>query len=182
MIDKEKSSSSIPTEIKSIVIIVIGVAIFWFGLRFIFGVNNPFYVVASGSMVPNLNVNDLLIVRGSSIIPFNDLKVGDIMIFNRPDGGDRVIVHRVVSIIEKAISPTEYERIIQTKGDANPSSILGLDYPIREHNYIGKVVYVIPNVGSVLAIISPPVNYVIIAITIFFLFFYLKKSREKNRP
>jgi signal peptidase I len=35
------------------------------------------------------------------------------------------------------------ERIIVTKGDANPSSIPGVDHPITVNDYIGKVVYVL---------------------------------------
>jgi hypothetical protein len=35
------------------------------------------------------------------------------------------------------------QRIITTKGDANPSSIPGTDSPIKKDNYIGKVISVI---------------------------------------
>jgi Signal peptidase, peptidase S26 len=39
---------------------------------------NPFYV-ASGSMIPNLNIHDFAFV--SHNVPFNSLKVGDIIVF-----------------------------------------------------------------------------------------------------
>ena len=59
----KKNESRVPSIIKDVVIVVIGVAIIWLGLRFVFDTGNPFYVVSSGSMVPNLNVNDILVVR-----------------------------------------------------------------------------------------------------------------------
>ncbi|HEY5631824.1 MAG TPA: hypothetical protein VIR31_06825, partial [Nitrososphaeraceae archaeon] len=58
-----KSKSKVPGAIKDITIVVIGVAVVWLGLRFAFGTNNPFYVVSSGSMVPTLNIDDVLIVK-----------------------------------------------------------------------------------------------------------------------
>ena len=37
---------------------------------------NPFYIVASGSMIPTLNISDFVITNHN--IPFSNLKVGDI--------------------------------------------------------------------------------------------------------
>ena len=169
----DKKGSKVPTAVKDVIIVVIGVAVVWLGLRVAFDTNNPFYVVSSGSMVPTLNVNDVLIVRDGG--SFQNLKVGDIIVFNRPDTGDRVIVHRVHDIFT---DPVNGERIIQTKGDANPSSIPGTDYPIRSKDYIGKVVYVIPGVGLVTKVISPPINYIIIAIILAILFFNRMSSKK----
>ena len=73
---------------------------------------------------------------------------------------------------------TDGERIIRTKGDANPYSIRYLDYPIREENYIGKVVYVIPKVGLITRVIAPPVNYVIIGVIAVILIYYIKKQKN----
>jgi len=144
--------------LKDIIIVVIGVLIIWMGLRVVFGTENPFYVVSSGSMVPELQVFDVLVVQGND--PFESVKVGEIIVFNRPSGQDRVIVHRVASITG------EDPFTIRTKGDANPTSIPGTDFPITEEEYIGKVAYVIPQVGYVTRILTPPINYIIIAIII----------------
>jgi signal peptidase len=141
--------------LKDIIIVVIGVLIIWMGLRIVFGTENPFYVVSSGSMVPVLQVFDVLVVQGND--PFESVKVGDIIVFNRPAGQDRVIVHRVASIID------DYPYTIRTKGDANPASIPGTDFPITDEEYIGKVAYVIPQIGYVTRILTPPINYIIIA-------------------
>lgn len=170
----KKNESRVPSIIKDVVIVVIGVAIIWLGLRFVFDTGNPFYVVSSGSMVPNLNVNDILVVRDGN--SFQDLEVGDIIVFDRPDGADRVIVHRVAEIFDDSEGN---HQIIRTKGDANDGSIPGTDFPIREDDYIGKVAYVIPGAGVVTKILSPPVNYIIIA-AIVALMVVTQISKRKN--
>jgi len=143
---------------KDIIIVVIGVLIIWMGLRVVSGTDNPFYVVSSGSMVPELQVYDVLVVNGH--IPFVEIEVGDVIVFNRPSGQDRVIVHRVAAITD------EDPFTIRTKGDANPTSIPGTDFPITEEEYIGKVATVIPQIGFITQILQPPINYIIIAIII----------------
>jgi signal peptidase len=160
-----EQKSKVPVAVRDIIIVVAGVAIVWLGLRLAFDTNNPFYVVSSQSMVPVLQVNDVLVVRNGG--SWDTLHVGDIIVFNRPDGEDRVIVHRVAEIGENSAG----DRVIRTKGDANPASIPGTDYPIHKDNYIGKVVYVLPGAGVITKIISPPVNYIIIAIILVILFF-----------
>ncbi len=144
--------------LKDVIIVAIGVLIIWMGLRVVFGTENPFYVVSSGSMIPELQVFDVLVVQGND--PFSSVQVGDVIVFDRPSGQDRVIVHRVAAITD------EDPRTIRTKGDANPTSIPGTDFPITEEEYIGKVAYVIPQVGYVTRVLTPPINYIIIAIII----------------
>ena len=169
-----KKQSKLPIALKDVIIVVAGVAIVWLGLRLAFDTDNPFYVVSSGSMEPVLNVNDVLIVRDGG--SFGELKIGDIIVFNRPEGQDRVIVHRIVEIIED-----EDGNIIRTKGDANPSSIPGTDFPIGADEYIGKVVYVLPGVGLITKVISPPVNYIIIAIILAILFFNKMGKKDSSK-
>lgn len=144
--------------IKDIVIVGVGVLVIWFGLTLAFGTQNPFYVVASGSMIPELEIYDVLIVQGHE--PFEDLEIGDIIVFNRPSDHNRVIVHRVVSIID------DDPKTLRTQGDANPASIPGTDFPITEEEYIGKVVYTLPQVGYITQLLKPPINYVIIVVVI----------------
>ncbi len=143
---------------KDIIIVVIGIAIIWIGLRVAFGTENPFYVVSSGSMIPNLQIFDVIVVQGH--VTFDQLKIGDIIVFNEPNGQGKVIVHRVAEIINQD------PRVIRTKGDANPGSIPGVDFPITKGDYIGKVVYVVPQIGYVTRILTPPINYIIIAVIV----------------
>ncbi len=144
--------------IKDIAIVVIAVIVIWIGLQAAFGTQNPFYVVASGSMIPALEVYDIIVIQGHE--PFEEVLVGDIIVFDRPSDHNRVIVHRVESIL------SEDPYTVRTQGDANPSFIRGTDYPITEEEYIGKVAYVIPQVGYITQILKPPMNYIIIAIVI----------------
>ena len=153
------SAISIPKGIiRDIAIIIIGILVVWAALYVAFGMSNPFYVVASGSMVPALEVYDILVVQGN--VPFEELRVGDIIVFDRPSDHNRVIVHRVASIID------EDPRTIRTKGDANMASIPGTDFPVTSAEYIGKVEIIIPDAGYVTQALKPPVNYIIIAIII----------------
>ena len=46
------------------------------------------------------------------------------------------------------------ERLVKTKGDNNPESYEGFDYPIRENDYYGKVVGVIPKVGLISRLVN----------------------------
>ncbi len=152
-------SRSVKREVgKSVAIVVVGIVIIWIVLLIGFGTMNPFYVVASGSMRPALEVYDVLVVQGN--IPFEDVRPGDIIVFDRPSDHDRVIVHRVVSIMD------DDPKTIMTKGDANRASIPGTDFPITEDEYIGKVIYTVPDVGYATQVLKPPVNYIIIAIVI----------------
>jgi signal peptidase len=160
--------------IKDILIVAVGVLVIWIGLQVAFGTQNPFYVVASGSMIPVLEVYDVLVVQGHE--PFEEIEIGDIIVFNRPSDHNRVIVHRVVSIID------DDPKTIRTQGDANPASIPGTDFPITEEEYIGKVEYILPQVGYVTQLLKPPTNYIIIAIVIGIMVIkqFTKKKKEKT--
>ena len=154
--------SSTKSLIKDVIIIVVVIAIIWLGLQAVFGTANPFYVVSSGSMIPVLQVYDVIVVEGNT--PFQDVKKGDIIVFYSPklyeQGKERVIVHRVSLLMG------EDPKIVRTRGDANPASIAGTDYPITEKEYLGKVEYVVPQVGYITQILQPPINYIIIAVII----------------
>ena len=156
--------------IKDIAIVGVAVVIMWIGIQVVFGtemltlegnqikVGGPFYVVVSGSMIPVLQVYDIIVIQGHD--PFEEVQIGDIIVFDRPSDHNRVIVHRVVSITN------EDPKTIRTQGDANPGSIPGTDFPITEEEYIGKVAYIIPQLGYVTQILQPPTNYIIIAVVI----------------
>jgi len=144
--------------IKDILIVAVGVLIIWLGLQIAFGTQNPFYVVASGSMIPVLQVYDVIIIQGH--VPFEEIEIGNIIVFNRPSDHDRVIVHRVISITD------DNPKTIRTQGDANNASIPGTDFPITEEEYIGKVEYTLPQVGYVTQLLKPPTNYIIIVIVV----------------
>ena len=144
--------------IKEIVIVGGAILIISLGLQVVLGTPNPFYVVVSDSMVPELNKYDVLVIQGN--LAFAEVQKGDVIVFNRPAGDDKVIVHRVQEII------SEDPLSIRTKGDANVVSIPGTDFPITVDEYLGTVFFVIPQVGVVTQILQPPINYIIISMII----------------
>nr|AIF10395.1 peptidase S26B, signal peptidase (SEC11, sipW) [uncultured marine thaumarchaeote KM3_45_E05] len=162
MTNRNLASNSTKNLVKDVIIVIVAIAVIWISLQVVFGTSNPFYVVSSGSMIPTLEVYDVIVVEGNT--PFQDVKKGDIIVFYSPAkyelGEERVIVHRVDSII------SEEPRTLQTKGDANPRSMKNVDYPITEKIYLGKVEFIIPQVGYITQILQPPINYIIIAIII----------------
>ncbi|RZD32878.1 MAG: signal peptidase I [Thaumarchaeota archaeon] len=144
--------------VKDIIIVAVCVAVLWIGLTAYFGAQNPFYVVSSGSMYPELAMYDIIVISGHTL--FEDVKIGDIIVFDRPKDHDRVIVHRVVAVVD------DDPKTLRTKGDNNQRSMVGTDYPITEEEYIGTVVHVIPQVGFITQILQPPINYIIIAVIV----------------
>ncbi|MGD9533870.1 MAG: thioredoxin domain-containing protein [Candidatus Nitrosocosmicus sp.] len=111
----------------------------------------------SGSMIPVIHQDDLITVD-DEFSPFKDVKIGDIIVYRAPDPSEenKVIVHRVMAIIEKgnnltgnvvlcapiAINEVIQKKTLLTKGDANECSIPGIDFPITVENYIGTVIKV----------------------------------------
>ena len=185
-------------DIKIIIIIVVIFAIAFISIRTVLSDSNPFYVVASGSMIPVLNVNDLIIVWAKdNNTSFDSANIGDIIVFKAPDPREenKTIVHRVSAIIENgnnltgnvilcapiAVNDVIQEKTILTKGDANECSIPGIDFPITQENYVGKVVYTIPQIGIIPQVLKPPVNYIIMAIIAGLLIFSFIHGSKKDK-
>ena len=150
--------SSIRGIVKDIIIVAVCVTVIWIGLTAYFGAQNPFYVVSSGSMYPELAMHDIIVISGHA--PFEDVRIGDIIVFDRKKDQDKVIVHRVVAVVD------DDPLTLRTKGDNNQNSIVGTDYPITEEEYKGTVIHVIPQVGYITKILQPPINYIIIVVII----------------
>ena len=161
--------SSIRGIVKDIIIVAICVAVIWIGLTAYFGAQNPFYVVSSGSMYPELAMHDIIVISGYAL--FEDVEIGDIIVFDRPKDHNKVIVHRVVAVVD------DDPLTLRTRGDNNQNSIIGTDYPITEEEYKGTVVeigdyfgtgqtHVIPQIGYITKILQPPINYIIIVVII----------------
>jgi signal peptidase I len=153
--------------------------------------NHELYIVTSSSMVPTLNPGDAALISRDETdhSAFAQLKRGDIIIFEvssplgKAENDNRTVVHRIMEIE----TDSGGKRIILTKGDANPSSIHGVDYHITEDSYVGKVIYEAPYLGLLLMyinllaqIVMQPIFYFVIGsvIAIAFLLEYRKKKRN----
>ena len=138
--------------------LVLGIILTAIPLLFIVGIfgfigSTSTFVIASNSMIPELEINDVVMVDDN--YSFEKIDIGDIIVFNRPSDHNKVIAHRVVTILD------EDPKTLRTKGDANAASIPGTDFPITEQEYIGKIVNVMPDVGGFLQLLKPPLNYFI---------------------
>ena len=151
--------------------------------------NHELYIVTSSSMVPTINPGDAAVISRDDIdhSAFAQLKRGDIIIFevsspsNESENGKKTVVHRIKDIE----TDSGGKRIISTKGDANPSSIQGVDYHITEDSYVGKVIYDAPYLGIVLMyinllaqVVMQPMFFLVIGsvVVIAFLLEYKKKK------
>ncbi|MEM2906100.1 MAG: signal peptidase I [Candidatus Bathyarchaeia archaeon] len=110
---------------------------FTFGLQRAMATSDPIVVVVSGSMVPTLQVGDLVIIQG---VEPGEVKVGDIVVFQSPASPSEKIIHRVVKIEERYEPPDGGKEFwFTTKGDANSGPLPGVDhFPSR--NLIGRAV------------------------------------------
>ena len=138
--------------LKGVIIGIIAVSIIFGGVYLILSQS---FVVSTSGMEPALEVFDLI---RSNKVPFNEIKVGDIIVFYSPSEQDKVTVHRVDAIIN------EDPLTIRAKGDARPTSIPGTDYPITEEEYIGRIDSIIPGGGYISRVYTPPLSIFIIIV------------------
>ncbi len=101
------------------------------------------FVIATGSMTPNINKGDMVIIEKLNEDEKNNLKVGDIIAFNMDD---KVVVHRIIKKYN-----TSKGTFYNTKGDNNNSpdgylldtdNIVGLEkFKIRYIGYPTVTIY-----------------------------------------
>ncbi len=161
-------------------VILIAIAAFWFGLRAYLRTEYPMLAVASGSMVPALNVGDLIVVQGGLTVDdiVTNYVTGDVIVFYRPNGATDLIVHRAVEVDVDQNNVT----FLKTKGDHNPST----DYwRVYESDVVGKVVGVAPYLGNIPLFVHKPEGMMIIVILIIGLIlmeFIIPITRKKPQP
>ena len=134
-----------------LVIVVIGIAGFQLGLRAILKTDYPLAVVETGSMVPKLNVGDIVVVQR---VVASEIDIGDIIVFRNPAGQTRreywfftvpeLIVHRVVYKVQDG--GIWY---FGTKGDANGDFQFWWEKRFPETFVEGRVVLIIPWLGHI---------------------------------
>lgn len=95
-----------------------------------------FLSIGSGSMSPNINKGDVVIVKKVAEEELNEIKSGDVLVFRQDD---RVVVHRV---IEVRVEDNQYSFI--TKGDNNDEED---NWVITGDMVIGTTTLRIPVVG-----------------------------------
>ena len=115
---------------------------FWYGSQAVLNTSYPALAVASTSMLPTLNVGDLIIIQG---VPASQIKAsyitGDIVVFKSPYDPTRLIVHRAVRTEQRSDG-----LYFITHGDNNPT---GAEEMFNENDLVGRVVGRIPYAGNV---------------------------------
>ena len=93
------------------------------------------WVIASDSMSPLLTIGDVVAVEN---LAFYDLRIGDIIAFKEPVP-DGEVADVIISRINEILTDPHDQIVLLTKGDANSGSIPGIDFPIYENNFVGRV-------------------------------------------
>ncbi|MBR1802457.1 MAG: signal peptidase I [Clostridia bacterium] len=128
------------------------------------------YVIISGSMKPELDIGDIVIVKSAKI---EKLQVGDIISYRQ---GQSVITHRITEII------LEGEQVqYKTKGDNNNTEDSGtIGFELIE----GKVIKKVPFIGNIALMLQGKISIVTIAI-IFYIYIarngVIKKRKNRRR-
>ena len=120
-----------------------------------------FFEVASGSMEPTLQINDVILVK----ITKDNLKKGDIIAFTQDDA---IITHRIIYIDDK---------VLTVKGDNNNT----IDNPIVIDNVIGKMVKVYPRLGIWKKVLVEPKVLLLVFITFLLFDFALSYDGKKSK-
>lgn len=184
----------------TIVLVLVIVFGFWYGLQFALNTQYPALAVASGSMcVPygqgcdgwthpferTLHVGDLIIVQGVSVEEIHAAPKpdGNIIVYRsttkNADGTYTLIVHRAIE--KRVVGSITY---IITQGDANS----GPDQPVPASNVIGKVVMRIPWVGHLALLMRNSsgiliiLAIIILLIIIEFILPMLTKGKTETEP
>ena len=100
------------------------------------------YVVLTGSMIPEIMVNDVVVTKR---VEEEELKVGDIITFISSDSrfAGITVTHRIRQIF---VDPTTGEYSFETKGDNNNTA----DFThAKGSNVLGKVILKVPKLGYI---------------------------------
>ena len=119
------------------------------------------FEVASGSMSPTLNINDVILVK----ITKDNLKENDIIAFQE---GDAIITHRIIFVNGTNLT---------VKGDSNNTA----DKPIEVNQIIGKVIKVYPQLGVWKKVIMEPKILVAIFVTLLLFDFALSYKTDNQK-
>jgi len=129
-------------------------------------------VVSSGSMVPVLNVGDIIVVRG---VDPQTVTVGTIIIFHSPYEYDMPIVHRVIAVFNDGGT-----LFFETKGDHNDVQD---GWRVPAENLMGVYVMKVPYIGLISLELRGPlgITLIILLIALIILVEY-SESKSPRKP
>lgn len=109
------------------------------------------YAVVSGSMEPTVPIGTLALVSKKSA---ETLSVGDVVAFPEPNGGERIILHRITEKLTTGASGSMVQ--YRTKGDNNPAEDQWL---VTESQIRGKMISMIPFIGNIVIYARQPLGF-----------------------
>ena len=115
------------------------------------------YVVLTGSMLPEIQVYDVVITKKTEA---QDLKEGDVITFSSSDTRflNTIITHR---IIKKNYDAEKKSYTFQTKGDNNNVADSAL---VQPNNIYGKVILKVPKLGYLQHFLAQDGGYILVVI------------------
>jgi len=124
-------------------------------MKIVFHTESPLMVVSSGSMIPVLNVGDIILVRGADPA---SVTVGTIIIFHSPYDYATPIVHRVI-----VIDHEDGQIFFETKGDNNA---VPDGWRVPAANLMGVYVAKLPYVGLLSLELRGPLGIILIVLLV----------------
>jgi signal peptidase I len=140
--------------------------------------SSPVYVVVSKSMVPTLQIGDLVITER---LPFSSIHVGQVIIYQQPNQSGTcpnpeglTIVHRVVNVTSLGLITQGDDRAT----NPHPDEPFGWP-PVPAECVKGVVVLAVPYLGLVSMLVPYPWNYALVGLILVFVFVSeLRPSRD----
>ena len=130
----------------------------------VFGIK--MYVIISGSMKPELDIGDIVIVKE---VNQEDLKKGDIISYRQ---GHTVVTHRIDGIVSE-----NNEDVYRTKGDSNNTEDSKL---VTYENIEGKVIYQISSLGNIVLALRNK-TLIIVIVLFYYIFLMQDQSIQKRK-
>jgi signal peptidase len=143
-------------------------------LRIALRTDSPLMVVSSGSMIPTLNVGDIIVVRGTDP---STITVGTIIIFHSPYDYPTAIVHRVIAVDDQS-----GQEFFQTKGDNNA---VADGWKVPAADLIGVYVMKIPYLGLLSLELRGPLGWILIALLVMLIIameYDESKKAQRRKP
>ena len=117
-------------------------------------------IISSGSMMPSISKNDLLIIKASE-----SYQIGDIVTY--VSHGGSLVTHRIINTFAQSYL---------TQGDANNIP----DDEIAQQRVLGKVFIIIPRVGGLLYGILSPIGIILSSSILVLVWMLRRVSKEQN--
>jgi signal peptidase I len=174
----DKHLTSTPKEFKYLAVTAIAIAISfgfiqqYYIAKFYSSIEESvgtIYHVDSYNMQPTLRLGDAVSI--SSDKSFDSPLLGDIIVFRNPN--DKVMIQSII-----AVNSINGERTINTKGDADATSLNATDYSITQSNYIGEVAKTFSVANAIPALFKSWIWAQILASGIAIMIYYLNRRQN----